>query len=79
MKTKIKSYGDEFKNFCNREIPNTDSNHTCLAAIFLDSALKKDENYYPQVFLKEYKYIEAKEIRHITQDIEIFCSDSDEE
>ena len=79
MKTKIKSYGNEFKNFCNIEIPKADSNHTCLAAIFLDSALKKDENYYPQVFLKEYKYIETKEIRHITQDIEIFYSDSDEE
>ena len=23
----------------------------------LDSALKKDENYYPQVFLKECKYL----------------------
>ena len=79
MKTKIKSYGDEFKNFCDRKIPKTDSNHTYLAVIFLDSALKKDENYYPQVFLKEYKYIEKKEIRYITQDIEMFSSDSDEE
>ena len=26
---------------------------TCLAVISLDSALKKDDNYYPQVFLKE--------------------------
>ena len=24
----------------------------------LNSALKKDENYYQQIFLKEYKYIE---------------------
>ena len=29
-----------------------DSNHTCLAVISLDSAFKKDENYFPQVFLK---------------------------
>ena len=28
------------------------SNDTCLAVISLDSALKKDANYYPQVFLK---------------------------
>ena len=27
-----------------------------------DSALKKDLNYYPQVFLKEYKYIENKKV-----------------
>ena len=37
-----------------------DSNHTCLAGISLDSALKKDENYNPQVFLKECKYIPKK-------------------
>ena len=30
-----------------------DSNHICLAVISLDSAPKKDENYYLQVFLKE--------------------------
>ena len=28
------------------------SDYTCLAVIKIDSALKKDENYYPQVFLK---------------------------
>ena len=30
-----------------------DSNQTCLAVISLDSALKKDDNYYPQLFLKK--------------------------
>ena len=35
-----------------------DSNHTCVAVVSLDSALKKDGNYYPQVFLKECKYID---------------------
>ena len=29
-----------------------ESNHTCLAVISLDSPLKKDDNYYPQVLLK---------------------------
>ena len=33
-----------------KEIPKVDSNLTCLAVINLDSALKKDNNYYPQVF-----------------------------
>ena len=37
-----------------------DSNHTCWAVISLDSALKKDENYYMEVFLKESKYIGKK-------------------
>ena len=46
------------------------SNHTCLALISLDSALEKDQNYYPQVFLKECKNIVKKVIRHILEDTE---------
>ena len=56
-------------------------NHTCLALISLDSALKKDENNYPKVFLKECKYIEKKAIRHIYGNLSDFASSnkSDEE
>ena len=50
LKTKIKSYGDKATDFHDKEIPMVGSNHTCLAVISLDSALKKHENYYPQVF-----------------------------
>ena len=53
MKTKIKSHGDEVIDFYDKKIPKVDSNHTCLAVISLDSALKKDENFYQQVFLKQ--------------------------
>ena len=45
LKTKIKSHGDEVTDFYDKSIPKVDSNHTCLAVISLDSALKKDENY----------------------------------
>ena len=55
MKTKIKSYGDKVTDFYDKEMPEVDSNPTCLAVINLDSALNKDRNYYPQVFLKEFK------------------------
>ena len=37
-----------------------DSNHTCWAVISLDSALKKDENYYPQAFLKSVNILRTK-------------------
>ena len=57
MKTKIKSHGDEVTDFYDKKNAKVDSNNTCLAVISLDFALKKDENYYPQVFLKECKYI----------------------
>ena len=52
MKTKIKFHGDEVTDFYDKKIPKVDSNHTCLAVINLDSALKKDEDYHPQVFWK---------------------------
>ena len=40
----------KLKIFTKKKIPNVDSNHTCLAVISLDTSLKKDEDYYPQVF-----------------------------
>ena len=55
-KTKIKPYDDKVTNFYDKEILKVISNHTCLAVISLDSALKKDKNYYPQGFLKDCKY-----------------------
>ena len=50
LKTKLKSYGDNATDFYDKKIPNVNSNYICLAVISLDSALKKDENYYLQVF-----------------------------
>ena len=61
LKTKIKSHGDHVTDFYNEEIPKVDSNNTCLAVISLDS-LKKDDNHYLRVLLKEWKY---KYIYHI--------------
>ena len=43
LKTKIKSHGDEVTDFYDKEIPKVNSNHTCLAVISLDPALRKDE------------------------------------
>ena len=63
LKTKINSHGDEVTDFYDKKIPKVGSNHTCLAVVSLDSALKKDEKYYLQVFLKECKYVEKKVIR----------------
>ena len=60
LETKIKFHGDEVTDFYYKNVPKVDSNHTCLVVISLDSALKKDDNYYPQVLLKECKYIEKK-------------------
>ena len=42
--------GNKFKDFYDKEIPKLVSNHTYLAVLCLGSALRKDENYYPQSF-----------------------------
>ena len=52
MKSKIKSLSDEAADFHNKEMPKTDSNNTALAVITIDSAYKKDGNYYLQMLLK---------------------------
>ena len=58
LKAKIKFHGVEVTGSYNKKITKVDSNHTCLAVISLGSALKNDDNYYPQVLLKECKCIE---------------------
>ena len=73
----IKFHSDKITDFYYKKIPKGYSNYTCLAVISLHSALKKKENYYPQVFLKQCKYIEKKRIRHINDNLSGFYS-SDE-
>ena len=75
MKTKIKSHCDEVTDFYDKKITKVDTNHTCLAIASLDFALKESEKYYLQMFLKECKYIEKKEINHINDN----SDDSDKE
>ena len=70
LKIKIKPHGDEVRFL--------DSNYTCLAVISLNSALKKDDNCYPQVLLKECKHIEKKVVRHIHDNLSDFSYSSDE-
>ena len=78
LKTKRKSHCDEVTDFYNKEIPKLDSNYTCLAVISLNSALKRDENYYPQMFLRDCKYIKKIVIKHINDNLSDFSYSSDE-
>ena len=59
LKTKIESHGDEVTGFYEKRFQSWTC-YTCLAIITLNSPLKKNGSYYPQVFLKECKYIEIK-------------------
>ena len=73
----IESHGDEVTDVYDKKVPKLDSNHTCLAVIALDSAVKKNDNYYPQGFLKECKYIEKKVGRHIHDNLSDFSYSPD--
>ena len=81
LKDKRKSYDDEATVFHDKEIPKVGSNHACLAVTNLDSALKKDKNYYYKVLLKKWKYneIEKKKLLGILLKTKSFSSDSDKE
>ena len=74
MKVKSISFNDN-------GIPKEDSHCICLSVILIDFVFKKNNSYYPLVFLEEDKYIvkEKKGSRFITDVVEIFAHDSDEE
>ena len=42
----------------------------------MDSAFKKDQNYYLEDFSEECQYIEKKVVRHIIDDLKGFSDDS---
>ena len=63
------------------KIPKYSSRCNCLSVILIDSVFRTGKNYYPQVFLEEDKYIvkEKKMTKYITDAIEMYSDDSDEE
>ena len=65
--------------FDNNKIPKEGSQYIFLSVTFIDSVFRIGNNYYPQVFLKECKYVvkEKKVPRYITDNIEISPDGSD--
>ena len=57
IKTEIKIYNNKIStNFYGNKIPEHNEYCACLSAILLDSIVKIDNDYYPQIFLEECKY-----------------------
>ena len=74
MKIKIKFYDGKINaNFHNIKIPKEGFQCICLSVILIDSVCKKDKNFYPQVFLEEYKYLikEKQKTNFIADDINV--------
>ena len=65
IKTKIKICKDSIiTNFYNKKgskkVPEEKIPRKCLSLIILDSIIYAYENYYPQIFLEECKYMQEK-------------------
>ena len=61
IKTKIKTYADSIiTNFHNKKMPKEKAPCKCLSIIMIDSVIKANKKYYPQILLEECKYIQEK-------------------
>ena len=61
IKTKIKTYEKSIiTNFHNKKTPKEKASCKCLSIIMIDSVIKANKKYYPQILLEECKYIQEK-------------------
>ena len=61
IKPKIKTIKDSnITNFHNKKVPEK-KQHKCLSIKLLDSVIKTDNKYYPQIFLEESVYKQQKQ------------------
>ena len=57
IKTKIKIYGDKVNtNFQSKKVPKENASYKCLSLIMLDSVIRVNKKYCPQILLEECKY-----------------------
>ena len=80
IKTKIKIYaGSTITNFHKNQIPKEKPPSKCLSIIMLDSVIKGNKKYYPQILLEKCKHVQEKikTENYIDEDLEKSGSDSD--
>ena len=82
VKAKVKSFNERINtHFHNNKIPKEGFQFIWLSVILIDSVFIIGKSYYPQVLLKECKYVgkEKKMPEFVTDDIKISSDDSDRE
>ena len=80
IKAKIKSYQDKVNtNFQGKKTPKENSSYKCLSIITLESIIKVNKKYHPQILLDECKYeVKNKKVENlINDDLELTSSDSE--
>ena len=66
-------------NFHDNKIPEDNEYYTCLSVILLNSVLRIDNEYYPQIFLEECKYDAKKKKTMNATNEEFNLDESDNE
>ena len=80
IKAKIKSYKDKVNtNFQGKKTPKENSSYKCLSIITLESIIKVNKKYHPQIFLDECKYEvkNKKVVSLLNDDLGLSSSDSE--
>ena len=80
IKAKIKSYQDKANtNFQGKKTPKENLSYKCLSIITLESIIKVNKKYHPQILLDECKYeVKNKKVENlINDDLELTSSDSE--
>ena len=81
IKTKVQTFHEAIKtNFSDSKIPKEKSHCICIAAICIDSVLKKEGKNHPQVYLEQckYKIKRRKPVDFIDAEVVLNSSDTDE-
>ena len=57
LRLKVREFEGIIKiNFLGNSVPKENMHYTCIACITIDSVIKIDKKYFPQVYLEECKY-----------------------
>ena len=57
LRLKVREFEGIIKiNFLDNSVPKENMHYTCIACITIDSVIKIDKKYFPQVYLEEFKY-----------------------
>ena len=78
IKTKIKMYEDRVNiNFDGKKVPKENVSYKCLSLIMLDSVVRVNKKYYPQMLLNKCKYVLRKNKMEnlINDDLDLSSSD----
>ena len=78
IQAKIKMDEDRVNiNFQGKKMPKENASYNCLSLIMLDSVIRANKKYYPQIFLEECKYVirKNKMENFINDDLNLSSSD----